>query len=44
MTVPLWAVGLVLAAVAPFLVRFLADALDARARRRTEALFDSEHR
>jgi hypothetical protein len=38
MTLPLWAVGLVLAAVAPLLVRVIADTLDARARKRTEAL------
>jgi hypothetical protein len=32
---PLWAIGLVLAALAPFAVRFIASAFDAHARRRT---------
>ena len=38
--VPLWAVGLVLAAFAPLIVRVIADALEARARKRTETLID----
>jgi len=33
---PLWAIGLIVAGAAPFIVRVLASALDARARRRTE--------
>ena len=36
MTLPLWAIGLVLAGAAPFIVRVIADALEARAKRRTE--------
>ena len=40
MTLPLWAVGLVVAVAAPLLVRVIADALDARAKRRTERLID----
>jgi hypothetical protein len=40
MTLPLWAIGLVLAGAAPFLVRIIADALDARARRRAEIMID----
>jgi hypothetical protein len=38
MSVPLWAVGLIIAAFAPFIVRVIADALEARARKRTEAM------
>ena len=33
---PLWAIGLVLAGAAPFIVRVIADALEARAKKRTE--------
>lgn len=44
MSVPLWAFGLVLAASAPLLVRFIAEALDARARKRTEDLIDKRAR
>jgi len=38
MTVPLWAVALVVAAVAPFSVKTLARALESRRRARTAAL------
>ena len=34
--IPLWAVGLVLAGLAPFAVSYLTDALEARAKKRTE--------
>jgi hypothetical protein len=44
MTIPLWAVGLALAASAPFIVRVIADALDARARKRTNTLIDKSSR
>ena len=40
MTIPLWAAGLAVAVAAPLLVRVIADALDARARRRTEKAID----
>ncbi len=39
--IPLWAVGLVLAGLAPFAVRYLTDALEARARKRTEKAIES---
>ena len=42
MTLPFWAIGLVLAGAAPFLVRVIADALDARARKRTERAIRTE--
>jgi len=32
---PLWAIGLALAVIAPFIVRVLGDVFDARARKRT---------
>jgi hypothetical protein len=44
MSIPFWAVGLVLAAGAPFVVRFIADTLDARARKRTERLIDQQRK
>jgi hypothetical protein len=37
MSFPIWALGLVLALIAPLVVRGLANAFDARARKRTEA-------
>jgi hypothetical protein len=37
MAVPLWAIGLVLAGLAPFAVRGIASAFDAHARKRTES-------
>jgi type II secretory pathway pseudopilin PulG len=36
MTIPFWAIGLVAAGAAPFVVRAVADALEARAKKRTE--------
>jgi hypothetical protein len=36
MSLPLWAIGLILAGAAPFMVRIITSALDARARKRTE--------
>jgi hypothetical protein len=38
---PLWAIGLVLAALAPFAARFIASAFDAHARKRTLAAIDA---
>jgi hypothetical protein len=38
--IPIWAIGLALAALAPFIVRILADALEAHAKKRTEELID----
>jgi len=38
--IPLWAIGLVLAGVAPFLARAIGDAFEARARRRAERSID----
>jgi hypothetical protein len=40
MTLPLWAIGLVLAGVAPFIVRVIADVLEARAKKRTQDMID----
>jgi hypothetical protein len=42
MTVPLWAIGLVLAGLAPFAVRGIASAFDAHARKRTESAITAE--
>jgi len=42
--IPLWAVGLVLAGAAPFIVRFIGDALEARAKKRAERLIASRDR
>jgi hypothetical protein len=39
---PLWAVGLVLAALSPLIVRLLADALEARAQKRSQALINHQ--
>lgn len=36
MGVPVWAVAFVLAAVSPMLVRYVADVMEARVKRRTE--------
>ena len=41
MDIPLWAVSLALAGLAPFLVGFAADAIDAMARSRTRRAFDT---
>jgi len=38
---PLWAVGLAVAGLAPFLVGFTADAIDALARSRTRRAFEA---
>ena len=40
MDIPLWAVSLALAGLAPFLVGFVADAIDAMARSRTRRAFE----
>jgi hypothetical protein len=40
MTLPLWAIGLVLAGAAPFIVRFIADALEARAKKKTHDMIE----
>ena len=42
MTLPLWAIGLVLAGAAPFIVRVIADALESRAKRRTEDMIKKQ--
>jgi hypothetical protein len=36
MGLPLWAVALVVAAAAPFVVSYVADVMEARVRKRTE--------
>ncbi len=38
MGVPVWAVALVLAATSPMIVRYVADVMEARVKRRTEAV------
>jgi hypothetical protein len=40
-TLPLWAVGIVLAGAAPFIARAVGDALEARAKKRAERLVDA---
>lgn len=40
MSIPFWAVGLVLAGLAPFAARFITDALEARARKRTTRVIE----
>jgi len=40
MTLPLWAIGLVLAGAAPFIVRVIADALEARAKKKTQDMIE----
>ena len=40
MTLPLWAIGLVLAGAAPFIVRVIADALEARAKKKTRDMIE----
>jgi hypothetical protein len=42
MSVPLWAIGLMLAVLAPLIVRLLADAFDAHARKRTLSAIAAE--
>ncbi len=42
MGLPLWAIGLVLAGAAPFIVRVIADALEAHAKKRTERAIRQE--
>lgn len=42
MTVPWWALGLVLAGAAPFVARAVVTALEARAKRRSERLIERE--
>jgi len=44
LTLPFWAIGLVLAGAAPFIVRLIADALDAHARKRTERVIRAEEK
>ena len=41
-SVPLWAIGLVIAGIAPFVVRAIGDAFEARARKRTERAIDDD--
>lgn len=38
MTLPLWAIGLVLAGAAPFIARAIGDAFEARAKKRAERI------
>jgi hypothetical protein len=40
MTLPLWAIGLVLAGVAPFIVRVIAEVIEARAKKKTQDLIE----
>ena len=40
MTLPLWAIGLVLAGAAPFIVRVIADALESRAKKKTQRMIE----
>ena len=44
MNLPIWAIALVLAAAAPMIVRVLADGLEAKVKRQTEATLASARR
>lgn len=44
MGLPLWALALVVAAGSPMIIRYVADVMEARVRRHTEAIIDDLRR